>query len=83
MTEPLAIVRDYDGLIAALRLRKAELGLSDAALEQISGMTSGHVSKILPAPDQGSTARPDQRKGPARRIAAAKAEAWKARWQKA
>lgn len=49
VTEPIAIVRDYDGLIAALRLRKAELGLSDDTLESISGLAKGHISKILPA----------------------------------
>jgi hypothetical protein len=38
---------DYDGLIEALRARKSDLQLTDTALEELAGLTAGHVGKLL------------------------------------
>lgn len=43
----IASVCDYDGLIAALRTRKAELGLSDSFLDELTGLQSGYTGKIF------------------------------------
>lgn len=43
----LATVNGYQGLIAAIRARKEELRMSDRDLEELAGLTPGHVSKIL------------------------------------
>jgi hypothetical protein len=49
MTQPrqIALVRDYDGLIQALRARADELRLSRQSLDEISGLQSGYSSKLL------------------------------------
>jgi len=47
MTEELARVRSYDGLIEAFRARKDALGLSDAALDARAFLTPGHTGKLL------------------------------------
>lgn len=47
--EPAGIseVRDYDGLIEAFRARKAELGLTDAALNTLANLGGGHIGKLF------------------------------------
>lgn len=47
MTEPGATVHDYAGLVAALRARKDELGISDATLDDLAGFQSGYTGKLL------------------------------------
>ena len=42
-----ATIHDYDGLIAALRARIDEIGVSYDDLETLCGFTRGHLSKIL------------------------------------
>lgn len=43
----IADVHDYHGLIHAIRERKAELGMSDAALDEIAGLPPGYAGKVL------------------------------------
>lgn len=43
----IAVVASYDELIDAIRTRKAELGLSDATVDSISGLAAGHTGKLL------------------------------------
>lgn len=44
----------YNDLVEALRSRKASLGLSDATLDDIAGLTQGHTNKVLgPSRDRG------------------------------
>jgi hypothetical protein len=45
--EPLAVVSDYPGLIAALRRRVVELGTTINAVDQLSGLPDGYVGKLL------------------------------------
>ena len=46
-----ATIRDYDALITTLRARIDALQISHATLEDIAGLTQGHVGKCLgPAP---------------------------------
>lgn len=55
MTEPrtLAIARDYNGLIEAIRARVAALDAPHDALEEFIGLTRGHLGKLLgPAEDK-------------------------------
>ncbi len=49
MSEPrvLAEFTDYDGLIEALRRRKAELDLSFELIDAIGGLQSGYSAKVL------------------------------------
>lgn len=42
-----AVIRDYDDLIAAMRERQAELGISNADFEVIAGLPLGYLSKLL------------------------------------
>ncbi len=44
-----AEIRESDDVRKIIRQRKADLQLSDALLERFSGLTEGHVSKILPS----------------------------------
>jgi hypothetical protein len=54
MTKPLAVVSNYLALIAALRARIAELGISFSTLDQVAGWTDGYASKVLaPEPTPG------------------------------
>ncbi len=42
---------DHDELVAVLRQRKADLQLSDAMVDELAGLASGHTGKLLgPAP---------------------------------
>jgi hypothetical protein len=41
------IIRDYDSLIDALRAVKDHLQISNETLEEIAGLTRGHVDKLL------------------------------------
>jgi hypothetical protein len=41
------IIRNYDDLVAALVFQKNALGISDATLEDICGLTRAHVSKVF------------------------------------
>lgn len=43
----LATFDDYDGLIEALRQRKAELGLSCLLMDELSGLPAGYTGKVL------------------------------------
>jgi hypothetical protein len=45
--EPLAICRDYDGLIVALRQRCIELGTSMEAIDRVAGLPDRYVTKAL------------------------------------
>jgi hypothetical protein len=45
--EPLAVVTDYPGLIAALRRRVVELGTTIHAVDALSGLADRHVEKLL------------------------------------
>lgn len=38
---------NYEALMAIIRARKAELGMTDAALESLSGLPQGYVGKLL------------------------------------
>lgn len=38
---------DYNSLIDAIRLRKDELGISNADLEELAGLSPNHVDKVL------------------------------------
>ena len=40
-------ISNYNDLVEALRTRKAELGLSDAELEERTFLAAGHVNKML------------------------------------
>lgn len=54
---PLGTFTDYHGLLDLLRQRKAELGLSDAALENLCLMAKGQISKYLgPAQEKAPNA---------------------------
>lgn len=44
---PLAVASGYQELLDALRARKAELGLSDAMIDMLSGLAAGHTGKLL------------------------------------
>jgi hypothetical protein len=44
---PSSAVRSYDDLIIAIRAVKEFLGLSNETLEEIAGLTRGHVDKII------------------------------------
>ncbi|BEV44401.1 hypothetical protein [Afipia carboxidovorans] len=44
---PVATVTDYDSLIEAFRTIKARVGLSDAMVDELGGLTRGHTEKIL------------------------------------
>jgi hypothetical protein len=43
----IGVFRNYPELVALLRRRKGELGLSDAALEALGGFSAGQVNKML------------------------------------
>jgi hypothetical protein len=43
----LAQVTDYDGMIAALRARMYELGVTNETVDAITGLQSGYVGKLL------------------------------------
>jgi hypothetical protein len=38
---------DHEGLVAALYARKEAIGVSDRVLDEISGLSPGHVSKLI------------------------------------
>lgn len=44
---PLAVVRDYDGLHAALRARADELSVSRGTIDGISSLADGYAAKLL------------------------------------
>jgi hypothetical protein len=55
MTKPLAVVSNYLALIAALRARVLELGISFDTVDTIAGWADGYTSKVLaPEPSVGS-----------------------------
>jgi hypothetical protein len=43
----IAVVRDYDSLVEAIRARVAELGITLGTLDHISGVQSGYSAKVL------------------------------------
>lgn len=47
MTEPIAVIRSYDDLVAALRAAKAKHGLSNKWCDDIGGLTDGQTDKVL------------------------------------
>lgn len=47
---PYAILGDHNALLAALRRRQAELGITNELLERISGIQTGYASKALSNP---------------------------------
>lgn len=46
MNEPIAIVRDYDGLRRAIAARRRALGMSQRDVDHKAGLTDSHLSKI-------------------------------------
>jgi hypothetical protein len=42
-----AAITSYDEMIDALRARKAELGLSDAVVDDLTGLPTGYTGKVL------------------------------------
>jgi hypothetical protein len=54
MTKPLAVVSNYLALIAGLRARVLELGVSFETIDQVAGWCDGYASKVLaPEPSLG------------------------------
>ena len=54
MMEPLAEVRSYDDLLDALRARMASLCVSSETIDEVSGLPSRYVNKLLrPVPLKG------------------------------
>jgi hypothetical protein len=47
MADAVGTFTDYQSFVALLRARKEVLGLSDLALDELAGLTSGHVGKLL------------------------------------
>jgi len=47
MSEPIAVIRNYEELVDALRTRKNGLQLSNATVDRLAGLTDGHTDKIL------------------------------------
>lgn len=49
MTEPrvIAVVREYQDLIAACRVRMTELGITFATLDEVSGVQVGYSAKLI------------------------------------
>jgi hypothetical protein len=45
--EPLAIVTDYRGLVAALRQRIVELGTGMESVDEVAGLPARYTSKLL------------------------------------
>lgn len=45
--QPLAIIRGYDDLHAALRARAEELLLSRQTVDEVAGLTAGYAAKLL------------------------------------
>jgi hypothetical protein len=43
----LAMCRDYDSIVSALRARQDQLGLSNHLLDELSGFADGHTDKLL------------------------------------
>ena len=43
----LSVASNYDDLIEAIRSRVDELQISQALLEEIAGLTGGHIGKLL------------------------------------
>jgi hypothetical protein len=50
VTTLLAEVRDYDGLLEALRARRDALDISHECIDAVSGVQSGYTSKLLCKP---------------------------------
>jgi hypothetical protein len=49
--EIIGTAHDHDELVAVLRQRKAALALSDAIVDELAGLATGHTGKLLgPAP---------------------------------
>src|SRR5206468_2426011 len=59
MAEPkhLATVRDYDELVAAVRARVAELNITHANVDDVSGVPGGYASKLLCNPPMRTMGR--------------------------
>jgi hypothetical protein len=43
----LALCRDYEDLVQALRARQDEIGLSNHLLDELAGFTEGHTDKLI------------------------------------
>jgi hypothetical protein len=52
MSDPrqLAEIRTYDDLLAAIRLRIAELDIAQATVDDVAGVQSGYIGKLLAKP---------------------------------
>jgi hypothetical protein len=46
----IAVVRDYDTLVDALRARRDELKITHAVIDDVSGLHSGYASKLMSDP---------------------------------
>jgi hypothetical protein len=47
MPEPLGTFTSYQEFVALLRQRKDDLGLSNATVDALAGLTDGHTDKVL------------------------------------
>jgi hypothetical protein len=45
-----AVVRDYDGLLAAIRARRDELKVAHLVIDDVAGLQTGYTSKLLSDP---------------------------------
>jgi hypothetical protein len=45
--EPLAVVRDYNGLVEAIRARVTQLQVSYETVTEVSGLPDRHINKLL------------------------------------
>lgn len=45
MTEPVAIVHDYEGLRRGIATRRRSLGMSQREVDHLAGLTGRHLSK--------------------------------------
>jgi hypothetical protein len=50
LPDPIAIVRDYAGLLAVIRARRAALDVSLETVDEVSGFCSRYCSKLLTDP---------------------------------
>ena len=47
MAEPIAVVVDYDGLLAALRQRAIELNTPLESIDEVAGLPTRYTTKLL------------------------------------
>jgi hypothetical protein len=50
MARRIAVVRDYESLLQAIRLRMSELNITQSVVDDVSGVQSGYTGKLLCSP---------------------------------